>query len=175
VSLPPPTKHFKYIEEDREGHCFYKLVEDENDPPPPASLLRLSEMTVKKLKAIALKNDLGGWANLGKTDLVRFLKRHRYIFSDDFYKQQSLPNQLRTWIGLFAVSNLAEHYTEVILNTLTKVGYCKPTNQRKGELRYCWWKGLPLCGSYERDLFLSEPNSFIVFEREMNVRLKNDK
>ena len=45
--------------------------------------------------------------------------------------------------------NFAEHYTEVILNTLIKVGYYKPTNQRKDELRYCWWKGLPLSGVYE--------------------------
>ncbi len=29
------------------------------------------------------------------------------------------------------------------------------------------WKGLPLCSTYERDLFLSEPNSLIVFDRAM--------
>ncbi len=72
---------------------------------------------------------------------------------------------------MFATSDFAEHYTEVILNTLTKVGYYKPTNRRRGELGYCWWKGLPLSGVYERDLFLSEPNSLMVFEREMCMRL----
>ena len=50
------------------------------------------------------------------------------------------------------------------------MGYYKLTNQRKRELRYCWWKGLPLCNIYERDLFLSEPNSLMVFERGMNMR-----
>ncbi len=71
---------------------------------------------------------------------------------------------------MFADGNSTEHYTEVILNTLTKAGYYKPTNQRKGGLRYCWWKGLPLCSTYERDLFLSEPNSLIVFDRAMCMR-----
>ncbi len=39
--LPPPPKHFKYVEEDRDRLCFYKLIEDINDPHPPASLLCL--------------------------------------------------------------------------------------------------------------------------------------
>ncbi len=165
--LPPPPKYFKYVEEGRLGLCFYELIVDQNDPPPPASLLRLSKMSIKKLKAIALKNDLGGWASLGKTDLVRFLERHRYIFPDDFYKQRSLPNQLKAWVGLFADGNFAEHYTEVMLSTLSKTGYYRPTNQIK---YYCWWKGLPIAGDYERGLFLSEPNSFVMFEREMSMR-----
>ncbi len=45
--------------------------------------------------------------------------------------------------------------------------YYKPTNQCKGELECCWWKGLPLSNVHERDLFLSGPNSLMVFEREM--------
>ncbi len=117
------------------GLCFYRLIIDQNDPPAPASLLRLSKMPIKKLKAIASKNDLGGWAGLSKIDLVKFLERHRYIFSDDFYKQRSLPNQLKAWVGLFTTSNFAEHYTEVMLNTLTKMDYYKPTNQIE---YYCW-------------------------------------
>ncbi len=129
VLLPPPPKHFKYVKEERFRLCFYKLIKDKDDPPPPASLLRLSKMPIKKLKSIASRNDLGGWAGLSKIDLVKFLERHRYIFSDDFYKQRSLLNQIRAWVGLFAVSNFTEHYIEVILNTLTKMNYYKPTNQ----------------------------------------------
>ena len=171
VSLPPPPKHFKYVEEERYHLCFYTFTVDENDPSPPASLLHLSNMSIKRLKAIASRNDLGGWATLGKPDLVKFLKRHRYIFSDDFYKQKSLPNQIRAWVELFANNNnFTEHYTEIMLNTLTKSGYYKPTNQIE---YYCWWKGLPLDYSKDIKLFLSKPNSFLVFEREMDVRIKN--
>ncbi len=129
--LPPPPKHFVYGKIDRKKLCFYRLLVDKNDPPSPASLLRLSKMSVNKLKAIASKNDLGGWAGLGKADLVKFLKRHRYIFPDDFYKQKSLSNQLKAWVTLFADGNFAERYTEVMLNTLTKTGYYRPTNQIK--------------------------------------------
>ncbi len=68
---------------------------------------------------------------------------------------------------MFADGNFAEHYTEVVLNTLTKTGYYRPTNQIK---YYCWWRGLPIAGDYERSLFLSEPNSFVMFEREMSMR-----
>ncbi len=56
-----------------------------------------------------------------------------------------------------------------MLNTLTKSGHYKPTNQIE---YYCWWKGLPLTNDNERNLFLSKPNSFIVFEREMDVRFR---
>ena len=169
IPLPPQSKHFKYVKKDRAGLCFYKLIVDQNDPPPLASSLRLSKMPIKKLKAIASKNDLGGLAGLSKTDLVKFLERHRYIFSDDFYKQRSLPNQLKAWVGLFADGNFAEHYAKVVLNTLTKMDYYKPTNQIE---YYCWWKGLPLSDDYERNLFLSEPNSLIAFEREMDFRFR---
>ena len=168
VSLPPPPKHFKYVEEDREGLCFYKLVEDENDPPLPASLLRLHKMSFKRLKAIASRNDLGGWANLDKPNLMKFLEKHRYVFTDDFYKQRSLKFQLQAWVGLFAVSNLAEHYAELILNVLTKAGYYKPN----AESEYCWWRGLPLSDAYERDVFLGGPNSVLVFHREMGLRFR---
>ncbi len=68
---------------------------------------------------------------------------------------------------MFADGNFAKHYTEVMLNTLTKTGYYKPTNQIK---YYCWWNGLPIAGNYERGLFSSKPDSFMVFEREMSVR-----
>ena len=170
ISLPPPPKHFKYVkEEERYRLCFYMLIVDENDPPPSASLLRLSKMPIKKLKSIASRDDLRGWAGLSKIDLVRFLKRHRYMFSDDFYKQQSLPNQIRTWVELFADGNFAEHYTEIMLNTLTKSGYYKPTNQIE---YYCWWKGFLSANVNEKNLFLNGPNSFLVFEREMNDRIR---
>ena len=92
--LPPPPKHFVYGKIDRKKLRFYRFLVDKNDPPPPASLLRLSKMSVKKLKI-------------------------------------------------------------------------RPTNQIK---YYCWWKGLPIAGNYERSLFLSEPNSFVMFEREMSMR-----
>ncbi len=108
TSLPPPPKHFKYVEEDRKGLCSYKIVEDENDPPLPASILRLHKMSFKRLKAIASRNDLGGWANLDKPNLLKFLEKHRYVFTDDFYKQRSLKLQLQAWVELFAVGNLAE-------------------------------------------------------------------
>ena len=95
--------------------------------------------------------------------------RHRYIFSDDFYKQRSLPNQIRAWVELFADDNFAEHYTEIMVNTLTKMNYYKPANQIEC---HCWRKGLPLSNKYERDLFLSESNSLMMFEREMDVRFR---
>ena len=167
TSLPPPPKHFKYVEEDRKGLCSYKIVEDENDPPLPASILRLHKMSFKRLKAIASRNDLGGWTNLDKPNLLKFLEKHRYVFTDDFYKQRSLKLQLQAWVELFAVGNLAEHYVEVILSTLTESGYHKPD----AESEYCcWWKGLPLSGIYERDFFSGGPNSVLVFGREMNIR-----
>ena len=56
--LSPPPKHFVYRKIDRKRLCFYRLLVDKNDPPPPASLLRLSKMSVKKLKAIVSKNNL---------------------------------------------------------------------------------------------------------------------
>ena len=73
--LPPLPKHFVYRRIDRKKLCFYRPLMDKNDPPPPASLLRLSKMSVKKLKAIASKNDLGGWAGLGKADLVKIFEK----------------------------------------------------------------------------------------------------
>ena len=96
---PPPPKHFVYGKIDRLDLCFYRLIIDQNDPPPPASLLCLSKMSIKKLRAIASKNDLRGWAGLSKTDLMRFWGKNRYIFPDDFYKQRSLPSQLKAWVG----------------------------------------------------------------------------
>ncbi len=170
ISLPPPPKHFRYAkEEERYRLCYYKLIVDKNDPPPPPSLLRLSKMPIKTLKSIASRNDLRGWAGLSKIDLVKFLVRHRYIFSDDFYKQRSLPNQIRAWVELFADNNFAKHYTEIMLNTLTKSGYYKPTNQIE---YYCWWKGLLIANVNKKNLFFSGPNSFLVFEREMDVRIR---
>ncbi len=167
--LPPPPRHFRYGKKECIGLCFYRLLVDKNDPPPPASLLRLLEMSIKTLKSIASGNDLRGWEDLSKTDLVRFLVKHRYIFSDDFYKQRSLPNQIRAWVELFAVGNFAEHCAKVISHTLTKMNYYKPTNQIK---YYCWWKGLPITNNYEKRLFLSKPNSFIMFEREIGARFR---
>ena len=155
VKLLPPPRHFKYEVEDRVKLCYYKIVEDENDPPLPVSVLRLRKMSMKRLKAIAARNDLGGWANLDKPNLLKFLERHRYVFTDDFYKQRSLKLQLQAWVELFAVGNLAKHYVEVMLNALTKSGYYKPD----AEPEYCcWWKGLPLSNLYERDVFLGGPD-----------------
>ncbi len=71
-SLPPPPKHFKYIKKDRKSLCFYKLIEDKNDPLPPASLLCLSKMSTKKLKAIASENDLGSWRVLVRLTSLDF-------------------------------------------------------------------------------------------------------
>ena len=34
--LPPPPKHFMYGKIDRKKLCFYRLLVDKNDPPPPA-------------------------------------------------------------------------------------------------------------------------------------------
>ena len=169
ASLLPPPKHFKYEMEDRAGLCYYKIVEDENDPTLPASILRLRKMSMKRLKAIAARNDLGGWANLDKPNLLKFLERHRYVFTDDFYKQRSLKLQLQAWVELFAVGNLAEHYVEVVLNALTKSGYYKPDAEPE---YFCWWKGLPLSNVYERDVFLGGPNSVLVFYRKMGLRFR---
>ena len=167
--LLPPPRHFKYEMEDRAGLCYYKIVEDENDPPPPAHTLRLRKMSMKRLKAIAARNDLGGWANLDKPNLLKFLERHRYVFTNDFYKQRSLRLQLQAWVELFAVGNLAEHYVEVVLNALTKSGYYKPDAEPE---YFCWWKGLPLSNVYERDVFLGGPDSVLVFHRKMGLRLR---
>ncbi len=141
-----------------------------------ANLIRFLDRQSRVIKKCVEKqmfpDAMKAWVELfapNEFDLVKFLVRHRYIFSDDFYKQRSLPNQIRAWVELFADDNFAEHYTEVMLNTLTKSGYYKPTNQIE---YYCWWKGLPLANDNERNLFLSKPNSFIVFEREMDVRFR---
>ncbi len=169
VELLTPPRHFKYEVEDRVKLCYYKIVEDENDPPLPASILRLRKMSMKRLKAIAARNDLGGWANLDKPNLLKFLERHRYVFTDDFYKQRSLKLQLQAWVELFAVGNLAKHYVEVMLNALTKSGYYKPDTEPE---YCCWWKVLPLSNLYEIDLFLGGPDSVLMFHRKMGLRYR---
>ena len=124
---------------------------------------------MKRLKAIAARNDLGGWTNLDKPNLLKFLERHRYVFTDDFYKQRSLKLQLEAWVELFAAGNLAEHYVEVMLNSLTKSGYYKPDAEPE---YFCWWKGLPLSNTYEIDLFLGGPDSVLMFHRKMGLRYR---
>ena len=169
AALLPPPKHFKYEVEDRVKLCYYKIVEDENDPPLPATILRLRKMSIKRLKAIAARNDLGGWANLDKPNLLKFLERHRYVFTDDFYLQRSLKFQLQAWVESFAVGNLAEHYAEVMLNALAKSGYYKPDAEPE---YFCWWKGFPLSDTYEIGVFLGGPNSVLVFHRKMGLRFR---
>ncbi len=101
--------------------------------------------------------------NFGKSDLVKFLVKHGYIFSDNFFKQ-CLPYQIRAWVGLFTDGDFAEHYTEVILNTLLKMGYYNKFDKYQ---KNRWWRDLPPALAYKIDLFQSEPNSFVLFDRDM--------
>ncbi len=161
---PPPPKHFRYEIDDRDLVCYYTIVEDENDPPPPASLLRLSEMTLEQLRRVAFGNGLRGWETLNKDELVKFLVAHRYIFSDDFYKQRSLPNQLQAWVDSFAVGDFAKHYAEVMTNSLIRTSYL-------GEFVSCerkwWWDRdcLHFAFCHEIELFMFGMESFMLFDK----------
>ena len=156
---PPPPNHFRYEIDDRDLVCYYTIVEDENDPPPPVSFLRLSEMSSEWLRKVASGNGLRGWEFLDKNELVRFLEAHRYVFSDDFYKHRSLPNQLRTWVSLFAVDNFAEHYAEVMTNSLIRANYLSEFVSCEREW---WWDRLSFAFDYETELFSFGMESFDV-------------
>ena len=166
---PPPPIHFRYETDDRDLICYYTIVEDENDPPPPTSLLRLSEMSSEWLRKAASGNGLRGWEFLGKNELVKFLEAHRYVFSDDFYKHRSLPDQLRTWVGLFAVDNFAEHYAEVMTNSLIGTNYL---SEFVGCEREWWWSRLCFAFDYEIELFSFGMRSFDVFYKLLCLKFE---
>jgi hypothetical protein len=52
-------------------------------------------MGVKDLQKIAVEGRLKGWSKLRKTDVIKFLETHRYIFPDVFYEQRSFPDALK--------------------------------------------------------------------------------
>ena len=166
---PPPPKHFKYEIDDRDLVCYYTIVEDESDPPPPTSLLRLSEMSSEWLRKAASGNRLRGWEFLDKAELVRFLEAHRYVFPDDFYKQRSLPNQIRAWVDLFAISNFAEHYAEVMINSLTNTNYLKDFVSCEREW---WWDRLCFAFYYETELFSFGMDLFTYFDKMICVKFE---
>ncbi len=164
VCPPSPPKHFKYEIDDRDLICYYTIVEDESDPPPPVSLLRLSEMSSEWLREVASGNGLRGWKFLDEDELVKFLEAHRYVFPDDFYKQRSLPDQLRAWVDLFAFGNFAKHYAEVMINSLTKTNYFDEFVSCEREW---WWDRLCFAFYYEIELFSFGMESFMVFGKLM--------
>ena len=166
---PPPPKHFKYEIDDRDLICYHTIVEDESDPPPPVSLLRLSEMSSEWLREVASGNGLRGWEFLDKDELVKFLEAHRYVFPDDFYKQRSLPDQLRAWVGLFAIGNFAEHYAEVMINSLIKTNYLKEFVSCEREW---WWGRLSFAFYYETELFSFGMDSFVLFEKVIYLKFE---
>ena len=155
--------------DDRDLICYFSLVEDESDPPPPLSLLRLSEMSVDQLCKIASDNGLRGYDILYKKELVRFLESHRYVFPDDFYKQRSLPDQIKAWVGLFAKKNFANHYVNVITNSLKSTGYLK--NFVSCEKKW-WWGNFCLAFYYETELFTFWMDPFEVFEKMICLRFE---
>ncbi len=82
----------------------------------------LSKMTVSELQDIAPESKLRGWSNLEKADLVSFLKTHSRTTIESLHKR-IFPESLRPWVGLFVSDkSIAEHYTEIILKTLTRIG-----------------------------------------------------
>ena len=169
INLPSLPIHFRYEIDDRDLICYYTIVEDENDPPPPTSLLRLSEMSSEWLRKVASGNGLRGWNFLNKNELVKFLEAHRYVFPDDFYKQRSLPDQIKAWVGLFAVGNFAEHYAEVMTNSLIGTNYLS-------EFVYCerewWWSRLCFAFDYEIELFSFGMSSFDVFYKLLCLKFE---
>ncbi len=169
VCPPSPPKHFKYEIDDRDLICYYTIVEDENEPSPPTSLLRLSEMSSEWLREVASGNGLRGWKFLDKADLVRFLEAHRYVFPDDFYKQRSLPDQLRAWVDLFAIGNFVEHYTEVMINSLTKTNYFSKSVSCEREW---WWDILYSAFDYEVSFFSFGMDSFTVFDKVLCLKFE---
>ena len=148
---------------------YYTIVEDKNDPPPPLSLLRLSEMSVEQLCKIALDNGLRGYEPLNKAELVRFMEAHRYVFSDDFYDQRSLPDQIKAWVGLFAEGNFADHYSDVMTNSLKNTSYLRGFVSCKKEW---WWDDLCLAFYYETELFTFWMDPFEVFEKMICLRFE---
>ncbi len=169
VRPPPPPIHFRYETDDRDLICYYTIVEDANDPPPPMSLLRLSEMSSEWLRKAASGNGLRGWEFLDKNELVKFLEAHRYVFTDDFYKLRSLPDQLRTWVGLFAVGNFAEHYTEVMKSSLIGTNYF---SEFVGCEKEWWWSRLCFAFDYEIELFSFGMRSFDVFYKLLCLKFE---
>ncbi len=149
--------------DDRDLICYYTIVEDENDPAPPLSLLRLSEMSVDQLGRIASDNGLGGYDSLNKDELVRFMEAHRYVFSDDFY------DQIKAWVGLFAEGNFVDHYSDVIINSLKNTNYLSEFVSCKREW---WWDNLCLAFYYETELFTFWMDPFLVFERMICLRFE---
>ncbi len=84
----------------------------------------LSSLTVKDLKALARESGLYGYMALRKANLIRFLDRQSRVIKGCLEKRM-FPDSMKAWIGLFADDNFAEHYTEVILHTLSDTSYSK--------------------------------------------------
>ena len=124
ISVPP--EHFRYT------WVIYKdflrvrvLTIDDDNPPPSISTSILSKIPVTKLRYIARESGLKGWSELRKVSLVKFLKKHSFAIMD-FLHEQTFPDTLSAWVKLFSTSGFAEHYTEVIMSTLTRMKYFKP-------------------------------------------------
>ncbi len=53
---------------------------------------------------------------------MNFLKTHSRAIIESLHKR-IFPESLRAWVGLFVSDkSVAEHYTEIILKTLTQIG-----------------------------------------------------
>ena len=82
----------------------------------------LSGLTVKELRHIARESGLYGHTALRKASLIRFLHKRRQLIKKCVEKQM-FPAAMKTWVELFADGNFAEHYTQVIMNTLPIMSY----------------------------------------------------
>ncbi len=81
----------------------------------------LSGLTVKELRDIARKSGIYGYTTLRKSSLVRFLDKRSRVIKKCVEKQMFL-DPIKAWVELFADGNFAEHYIEIMLNTLNKIG-----------------------------------------------------
>ena len=83
-------------------------------------------MSVLELRDIARESGLFGYSALRKADLVGFLERRSFEITDSL-NERIFPDALRAWVGLFVSDrSVAKHYTEVISDTLTRIGYSRP-------------------------------------------------
>ncbi len=98
----------------------------------------LSGLTVKELREIARENGLRRYAAFRKASLIRFLDRQSRVIKKCVEKRM-FPDAMKAWVELFAPNKFAaEHYTKVIMNTLSDMSYFgkkKSVVSRKNETR----------------------------------------
>ena len=100
-----------------------------------------SRMTVKELRDFAKENNFRGHSSFGKkSELISFLdlqcqdswrfRRVRAVRAN--LEKRFFPDTLRAWVRLFVSDkSVAEHYTQIILHTLSSVSFSERKRERE--------------------------------------------